>query len=68
VRPGTVRNEEAGKKLEAMELNRAKAILLDVTDFDAINPILNCLSRFGKPAERKAAIRLGILPRRRKFY
>jgi len=38
---GTVRNEEAGKKFETMELHRAKAITLDVTDFDAINPILN---------------------------
>jgi len=37
---GTVRNEEAGKRFETMELDRAKAIILDVTDFDAINPLL----------------------------
>jgi NAD(P)-dependent dehydrogenase (short-subunit alcohol dehydrogenase family) len=38
---GTVRNEEARHKFEAMELQRAKAIRLDVTDFDAIQPSLN---------------------------
>jgi NAD(P)-dependent dehydrogenase (short-subunit alcohol dehydrogenase family) len=38
---GTVRNEEARHKFEAMELQRAKAIKLDVTDFDAIQPSLN---------------------------
>ncbi len=35
---GTVRNEEARQKFEGMELHRAKAIILDVTDFEAINP------------------------------
>jgi NAD(P)-dependent dehydrogenase (short-subunit alcohol dehydrogenase family) len=38
---GTVRNEEARHKFEAMALQRAKAIRLDVTDFDAIQPSLN---------------------------
>jgi NAD(P)-dependent dehydrogenase (short-subunit alcohol dehydrogenase family) len=38
---GTVRNEEARHDFEAMELHRAKAIKLDVTDFDAIQPRLN---------------------------
>jgi NAD(P)-dependent dehydrogenase (short-subunit alcohol dehydrogenase family) len=37
---GTVRNEEAGQKFEMMESRRAKAITLDVTDFDSINPKL----------------------------
>jgi NAD(P)-dependent dehydrogenase (short-subunit alcohol dehydrogenase family) len=37
---GTVRSEEAGRKFESMDLHRAKAITLDVTDFDAIDPIL----------------------------
>jgi NAD(P)-dependent dehydrogenase (short-subunit alcohol dehydrogenase family) len=37
---GTVRNEEAGRKFETIDLHRAKAVTLDVTDFDAINPIL----------------------------
>jgi NAD(P)-dependent dehydrogenase (short-subunit alcohol dehydrogenase family) len=38
---GTVRNEEARQKFETMEPHLAKAIILDVTDFEAINPSLN---------------------------
>jgi NAD(P)-dependent dehydrogenase (short-subunit alcohol dehydrogenase family) len=37
---GTVRNEEAARKFETIVLHRAKAVTLDVTDFDAIDPIL----------------------------
>jgi NAD(P)-dependent dehydrogenase (short-subunit alcohol dehydrogenase family) len=35
---GTVRNEDAGQEFEAIEPKRAKSLLLDVTDFDAIDP------------------------------
>jgi NAD(P)-dependent dehydrogenase (short-subunit alcohol dehydrogenase family) len=35
---GTVRNEEARKEFETIEPTRAKSLILDVTDFAAINP------------------------------
>jgi NAD(P)-dependent dehydrogenase (short-subunit alcohol dehydrogenase family) len=38
---GTVRNEAARQRFEGMELHRAKAIILDVTDFEAINPAVS---------------------------
>lgn len=38
---GTVRNEDARSAFEAMDPVRARAVVLDVTDFDAIEPILS---------------------------
>jgi NAD(P)-dependent dehydrogenase (short-subunit alcohol dehydrogenase family) len=38
---GTVRTEEARKNFQTLELHRAKAVVLDVTDFDAIDPVIN---------------------------
>src|SRR3984885_11591078 len=35
---GTVRNEDGRREFEAIEPKRAKALILDVTDFGAINP------------------------------
>src|ERR1700722_16357985 len=38
---GTVRNEEARKEFETIEPKRAKSLILDVTDFAAINPSIS---------------------------
>ena len=38
---GTVRNEKARKEFEAIEPKRAKPLILDVTDFAAINPSIS---------------------------
>ena len=38
---GTVRNEAARKQFETMDSRRTKAITLDVTDFDSIQPVLD---------------------------
>ncbi len=37
---GTVRNADGSAKFEALAPGRAKAVLLDVTDFDAIEPVV----------------------------
>jgi NAD(P)-dependent dehydrogenase (short-subunit alcohol dehydrogenase family) len=45
---GTVRNEEARRAFEAHHTEHAHAVLLDVTDFDAIpNAVAEAESRFG---------------------
>jgi NAD(P)-dependent dehydrogenase (short-subunit alcohol dehydrogenase family) len=38
---GTVRNEDARKEFETIEPKRAKPLILDVTDFAAINPSIS---------------------------
>src|SRR3984957_6486700 len=38
---GTVRNEDAGKEFETIEPKRAKSLILDVTDFAAIDPSIS---------------------------
>src|ERR1700722_5876905 len=38
---GTVRNEEARKEFETLEAKRAKSVILDVTDFAAIDPSIS---------------------------
>ena len=38
---GTVRNEDGRREFEAIEPKRAKALILDVTDFGAINPSIS---------------------------
>lgn len=35
---GTVRNDKAFKEFEALDARRAKAVIVDVTDFDSIDP------------------------------
>ncbi len=42
---GTVRNENALKEFEAREPHRAKAIILDVTDFAAIAPAISKIEK-----------------------
>jgi NAD(P)-dependent dehydrogenase (short-subunit alcohol dehydrogenase family) len=42
---GTVRGETARRDFESLELGRAKAIVLDVTDFDAIDPAVAEIER-----------------------
>jgi NAD(P)-dependent dehydrogenase (short-subunit alcohol dehydrogenase family) len=38
---GTVRNEDGRREFEAIEPKRAKSLILDVTDFGAINPSIS---------------------------
>src|ERR1700733_1269243 len=38
---GTVRNEDARKEFEAIDATRAKSLILDVTDFAAIDPSIS---------------------------
>jgi NAD(P)-dependent dehydrogenase (short-subunit alcohol dehydrogenase family) len=45
---GTVRNDDAGRAFEALHSENAKAVLLDVTDIDAIpNAVADAEERFG---------------------
>jgi NAD(P)-dependent dehydrogenase (short-subunit alcohol dehydrogenase family) len=48
---GTVRNVEARKDFEAIEPARAKAILLDVSDFDAVAPAVAQVERTVGPID-----------------
>ena len=42
---GTVRNENAQKEFEAIEPNLAKSVILDVTNFAAIDPSVSKIQR-----------------------
>jgi NAD(P)-dependent dehydrogenase (short-subunit alcohol dehydrogenase family) len=48
---GTVRTEEARKEFETLDPHRAKAVLLDVTDFDRIGPVVAAVQQEFGPVD-----------------
>ncbi len=48
---GTVRNEAAAREFQSLDASRARAVLLDVTDFDALAPCIETLEMESGPID-----------------